>query len=116
MDGYGVFLTTLRTNAGLSLEVLAKIVASSKSTLSRLENGEISDRFEGERVAWLSSLRPSCVLQRKRLNGIWRLQGLNDRCSPKQKKFSWALSLPFQREHRRKSMIWNDWKLSINTC
>jgi transcriptional regulator with XRE-family HTH domain len=41
MNGYGVFLSSLRANAGLSLEVLAKIVVSSKSTLSRLENGDI---------------------------------------------------------------------------
>ncbi len=47
MDGYGVFLSTLRANAGLSLEILAKVVASSKSTLSRLENGEISRPFRG---------------------------------------------------------------------
>lgn len=47
MNGYGVFLCSLRSNAGLSLEVLAKIVASSKSTLSRLENGEIPRPFRG---------------------------------------------------------------------
>jgi transcriptional regulator with XRE-family HTH domain len=47
MNGYGVFLCTLRSNAGLSLEVLAKIVASSKSTLSRLENGDIPRPFRG---------------------------------------------------------------------
>jgi transcriptional regulator with XRE-family HTH domain len=47
MDGYGVFLSSLRANAGLSLESLAKIVASSKSTLSRLENGDISRPFRG---------------------------------------------------------------------
>jgi transcriptional regulator with XRE-family HTH domain len=47
MDGYGVFLSSLRTNTGLSLEALAKFVASSKSTLSRLENGDISRPFRG---------------------------------------------------------------------
>src|SRR5260370_26235750 len=47
MNGYGVFLSSLRSNAGLSLEVLAKIVASSKSTLSRLENGDIPRPFRG---------------------------------------------------------------------
>src|SRR5260370_22190276 len=47
MDKYGIFLSRLRTNAGLSLESLAKIVASSKSRLSRLENGDISRPFQG---------------------------------------------------------------------
>jgi transcriptional regulator with XRE-family HTH domain len=47
MNGYGVFLSSLRANAGLSLEVLAKIVVSSKSTLSRLENGDIPRPFRG---------------------------------------------------------------------
>lgn len=47
MNGYGVFLSSLRGNAGLSLEVLSKIVASSKSTLSRLENEEIPRPFRG---------------------------------------------------------------------
>lgn len=47
MDGYGVFLSSLRTNTGLSLEALAKFVASSRSTLSRLENGDISRPFRG---------------------------------------------------------------------
>ncbi len=45
MNDYGVFLSSLRINAGLSLEALAKIVDSSKSTLSRLENGDISRPF-----------------------------------------------------------------------
>src|SRR5260370_14965873 len=48
MNGYGLFLSGLRTNAGLSLESLAKIVASSKSRLSRLENGEIPWPFQGK--------------------------------------------------------------------
>lgn len=47
MNGYSTFLSSLRTNAGLSLESLAKIVASSKSTLSRLENGEVPRPFRG---------------------------------------------------------------------
>ncbi len=47
MDGYGIFLSNLRANAGLSLEILAKMVGSSKSTLSRLENGDIPRPFRG---------------------------------------------------------------------
>ncbi|HJT55425.1 MAG TPA: helix-turn-helix transcriptional regulator, partial [Ktedonobacteraceae bacterium] len=47
MNEYGVFLCSLRSNTGLSLEALAKMVASSKSTLSRLENGEIPRPFRG---------------------------------------------------------------------
>jgi transcriptional regulator with XRE-family HTH domain len=47
MRDYGTFLSNLRSNAGLSLEELACVVDSSKSTLSRLENNEVPQPFKG---------------------------------------------------------------------
>ena len=47
MKDFGVFLSNLRSSAGLSLEELAKLVDSSKSTLSRLENNEVPQPFRG---------------------------------------------------------------------
>jgi transcriptional regulator with XRE-family HTH domain len=47
MKDFGVFLSNLRSSAGLSLEDLAKLVGSSKSTLSRLENNEVPQPFRG---------------------------------------------------------------------
>jgi transcriptional regulator with XRE-family HTH domain len=47
MQGYGAFLSNLRSSAGLSLEELARLLGTSKSTLSRLENDEIAQPFKG---------------------------------------------------------------------
>ncbi|GCE49252.1 transcriptional regulator with XRE-family HTH domain [Thermosporothrix hazakensis] len=47
MKGYGAYLSNLRSNAGLSLEELASLAGTSKSTLSRLENDEVSQPFKG---------------------------------------------------------------------
>ncbi len=76
MDGYGVFLSTLRTNAGLSLEILAKIVASSKSTLSRLENGEISRPFRGGTRSLVIQLAPILCSSTKETERYLALAGV----------------------------------------
>ena len=47
MKDFGAFLSNLRGSAGLSLEELAKLVDSSKSTLSRLENNDVPQPFKG---------------------------------------------------------------------
>jgi hypothetical protein len=47
MQHFGDFLSNLRSNRRLTLEGLATIVDSSKSTLSRLENNEIPRPFKG---------------------------------------------------------------------
>lgn len=47
MKQFGAFLANLRSTAGLSLEELASLVDSSKSTLSRLENDEVPQPFKG---------------------------------------------------------------------
>ena len=47
MNGFGTFLTNLRSALGLSLEELGALIESNRSTLSRLENGEIPQPFKG---------------------------------------------------------------------
>jgi transcriptional regulator with XRE-family HTH domain len=47
MQQFGDFLSNLRSNKGLTLEELATLVDSSKSTLSRLENNDIPRPFKG---------------------------------------------------------------------
>src|SRR6266480_5890437 len=47
MQHFGDFLSNLRSNKGLTLEELATLVGSSKSTLSRLENDDIPRPFKG---------------------------------------------------------------------
>jgi transcriptional regulator with XRE-family HTH domain len=47
MRDFGVFLANLRSSAGLSLEDVATLVDSSRSTLSRLENNDVPQPFKG---------------------------------------------------------------------
>ena len=47
MQQFGDFLSNLRSNKGLTLEKLAALVDSNKSTLSRLENNDIPRPFKG---------------------------------------------------------------------
>jgi transcriptional regulator with XRE-family HTH domain len=47
MQQFGDYLSNLRSNKGLTLEKLATLVGSSKSTLSRLENNDIPRPFKG---------------------------------------------------------------------
>jgi transcriptional regulator with XRE-family HTH domain len=66
MKGYGTFLSNLRSSAGLSLEELARLVGTSKSTLSRLENDEIAQPFRGTiRKLVLSLAQVLCTSRRE---------------------------------------------------
>lgn len=47
MKNFGSFLYNLRINAGLSLQNLGPLVGSSRSSLSRLENGLVPQPFRG---------------------------------------------------------------------
>ena len=47
MRNFGPFLYNLRTSAGLSLDELAKLVDSSRSSISRLENNGVPQPFKG---------------------------------------------------------------------
>jgi transcriptional regulator with XRE-family HTH domain len=68
MKDFGVFLSNLRSSAGFSLEELAKLVDSSKSTLSRLENNEVPQPFKGSIRKLIIAWPKYCVLLRKRLS------------------------------------------------
>ncbi|HLI68380.1 MAG TPA: helix-turn-helix transcriptional regulator [Ktedonobacteraceae bacterium] len=47
MRYFGAFLANLRSSANLSLEELAKLVDTSRSTLSRIENNDVPQPFKG---------------------------------------------------------------------
>ena len=47
MQQFGDYLSNLRSNKALTLEKLATLVGSNKSTLSRLENNDIPRPFKG---------------------------------------------------------------------
>ena len=66
MRGYGAFLSNLRSSMGLSLEEIAKLVETSKSTLSRLENDDIAQPFKGTiRKLVLSLAQVLCTSRRE---------------------------------------------------
>jgi transcriptional regulator with XRE-family HTH domain len=47
MRYFGAFLANLRSSANLSLEELAKLAGTSRSTISRIENNEVPQPFKG---------------------------------------------------------------------
>lgn len=47
MRDFGFYLANLRSNAGLSLNDLAKLVDTSRSTISRIENNDVPQPFRG---------------------------------------------------------------------
>ncbi|MBV9691282.1 MAG: helix-turn-helix domain-containing protein [Ktedonobacteraceae bacterium] len=48
MRQFAIFLANLRSSAQLSLEELGTLVATSRTTISRLENNEVSQPFRGQ--------------------------------------------------------------------
>ena len=77
MKGYGVLLANLRSNAGLSLEGLARLVSSSKSTLSRLENDEIVQPFRGSMRKLVLSLAQVLCTSRRETERYLELAGVD---------------------------------------
>ena len=77
MKGFGVLLANLRSNAGLSLEGLARLVGSSKSTLSRLENDEIAQPFKGSMRKLVLSLAQVLCTSRRETERYFELAGVD---------------------------------------
>src|SRR5712691_3725441 len=77
MKGYGVLLSNLRSSAGLSLEGLAWLVGSSKSTLSRLENDEIAQPFKGSMRKLVLSLAQVLCTSRRETERYLELAGVD---------------------------------------
>jgi transcriptional regulator with XRE-family HTH domain len=77
MKGYGAFLSNLRSSAGLSLEGLAVLVRTSKSTLSRLENDEIAQPFKGTMRKIVLSLAQVLCTSRRETDRYLSLAGID---------------------------------------
>lgn len=66
MKDFGEFLSNLRSSSGLSLEELAGLVGTSRSTLSRLENEEVPRPFKGSiRKLVLALAETLCTSQKE---------------------------------------------------
>ncbi len=77
MKGSGAFLSNLRSSAGLSLDGLARLVGTSKSTLSRLENDEIAQPFKGTMLKLVLSLAQVLCTSRRETERYLELAGVD---------------------------------------
>src|SRR5205807_808986 len=77
MKHFGDFVSNLRGSAGLSLEALAILVESSKSTLSRLENGDIPQPFKGPTRKLVIALAEILCTSKKETKRYLELAGID---------------------------------------
>jgi len=77
MRNFGVFLSNLRSSAGLSLEELAHLVDSSRSTLSRLENDEVPQPFKGSVRKLIIALAEILCTSKKETQRYLELAGID---------------------------------------
>lgn len=70
MRQFGAFLANLRSSANLSLDELARLVGTSRSTISRIENNEVPLPFKGQYVNYSYALLNYSVLQGQKLRDI----------------------------------------------
>ncbi len=77
MKHFGAFVSNLRGSAGLSLEALAILVESSKSTLSRLENDDIPQPFKGSTRKLVVALAEILCTSKKETKRYLELAGID---------------------------------------
>lgn len=77
MQNFGDYLSNLRSNKGLTLAKLARLVGSSKSTLSRLENNEIPKPFKGATRKLVIQLAQMLCTSRRETERYLALAGID---------------------------------------
>ncbi len=77
MRDFGVFLANLRSSAGLSLEDLAHLADSSRSTLSRLENNDVPQPFRGSIRKLVIALAEILCTSKKETERYLELAGID---------------------------------------
>jgi transcriptional regulator with XRE-family HTH domain len=77
MRNFGAFLSNLRSSAGLSLEELALLVDSNKSTLSRLENDDLPQPFKGPTRKLVIALAEILCTSKKETKRYLELAGMD---------------------------------------
>jgi transcriptional regulator with XRE-family HTH domain len=77
MKDFGIFLCNLRSSAGLSLEELSRLVDSSKSALSRLENNEVPQPFKGSVRKLIIALAEILCTSKAETKHYLELAGMN---------------------------------------
>ena len=76
MRYFGSFLCILRSNASLSLDELAKLVGTSRSTISRLENDEYPQPFKGSIRKLIIALAEILCTSKKETERLLNLAGI----------------------------------------
>src|SRR2546429_8947784 len=76
MRYFGTFLCILRSNAGLSLDELAKLVGTTRITISRVENDEYPQPFKGSIRKLIISLAEILCTSRKETERLLNLAGI----------------------------------------
>jgi transcriptional regulator with XRE-family HTH domain len=96
MKHFGDFVSNLRGSAGLSLEELAILVDSSKSTLSRLENDDIPQPFKGSTRKLVIALAEILCTSKKETKRYLELAGIDQSLltEAEEIQLGFALSIP----------------------
>lgn len=77
MQQFGEYLSNLRSNKSLTLEKLAELIGSSKSTLSRLENDDIPRPFKGKIRKLIIQLAQVLCTSKQETERYLTLAGIN---------------------------------------
>jgi transcriptional regulator with XRE-family HTH domain len=95
MQQFGDFLSNLRSNRGLTLEGLATLVDSSKSTLSRLENDDIPRPFKGAIRKLIIKLAQVLCTSKQETERYLKLAGIDIALLTENEKKLVGLASPF---------------------
>ena len=77
MQQFGEYLSNLRSNKSLTLEKMAELIGSSKSTLSRLENDDIPRPFKGKMRKLIIQLAQVLCTSKQETERYLSLAGIN---------------------------------------
>ena len=88
MKAFGAFLSNLRNSAKISLEDLALLAGSSKSTLSRLENNEGPQQFRGSTRNLIITLAEILCTSAKETERYLALADIDRSLLTEEKRFS----------------------------
>ncbi len=116
MKHFGDFVSNLRGSAGLSLEALATLVESSKSTLSRLENGDIPQPFKGPTRKLVIALAEILCTSKKETKRYLELAGFDQSLLTEAEEIQLGFAPPFRQILRRKQRPFSGWSVRTHSC
>ena len=82
MRQFGAFLANLRSSTNLSLDELARLVGTSRSTISRIENNDVPQPFKGTMRKLVLALAEVLCTTKKETERYLELAGIDKSCAP----------------------------------